>query len=363
MFPAEKVTFPNIPFAPNTPLYPLHQHIETYHREVVATRNLAKHLQLSSEVASAEWNPRTQVWDLVIRAGDISRREEAEYFIIANGHYRYPAVPAWEGTDEWLAAEHPGSRELKHSLCGVHFVDGTSLSASKVTIYLATGYQVLAPFLSADLAVAPHKASSPITKLTTNGKYIRPLHLDLFSAGDPDMPVGRLAFVGLGYFVAAASASYAQGLFFGHAISQQGFLPEREEVLQEVVEREAAVRAAGFEPHQIGHKFTAPGDAEAYQNHLVALIRAKSQLPLPAFLRTPDRETFVEPWRLAWRAKGIKLGLTWLKALEKGVAGEARFTSQTGTEADWVRAMETLEAWGEEQEVKDAAAVVGVEFA
>ena len=59
----------------------------------------------------------------------------------------------------------------------------------------------------------------------------------------------------------------------------------------------------------------------------------------------------------------MKLGLTWAKALKKGVADDATFTSRTGTETDWVRAMEALEAWGEAEEVKEAAAVVEAEFA
>ena len=54
--------------------------------------------------------------------------------------------------------------------------------------------------------------------------------------------------------------------------------------------------------------------------------------------------------------------MTWLKAVERGVAGEARFTSQEGSEEDWVKAMETLQAWGDAEEIKDAAAIAGVEF-
>lgn len=51
------------------------------------------------------------------------------------------------------------------------------------------------------------------------------------------------------------------------------------------------------------------------------------------------------------------MGLTWAKAVAKGIAAEERFTSLVGTEEDWVKAMEALEAWGEEEEAKELAAV------
>ncbi|KAK4700206.1 hypothetical protein P7C70_g6043, partial [Phenoliferia sp. Uapishka_3] len=236
----------------------------------------------------------------------------------------------------------------------IHFVDGSTLSAAKVTIYLATGYKLLAPFLTSDLIVTHHSAPPPAKKLSTNERYIRPLHLDLFSAGDADIPVNRLAFIGISYFVAAAANAYAQGLYVGHAIAQKDFLPNHEDVLKEVEDREKGVRKAGFDPFKIGHKFTAPGDAEAYQNHFISLIRQRSQIALPPYLSNP-KDDFVEKWRVDWRAKGLKLGSTWLKAVEKGVAGQKRFTSETGTEEDWVRAMEALEAWGEEEAVVDSS--------
>ena len=66
------------------------------------------------------------------------------------------------------------------------------------------------------------------------------------------MPLNRLAFVGLGYFVAAGANAYIQGLYVGHAIAQADFLPRREEALREIAAGEEKVRAAGFEPFEIG---------------------------------------------------------------------------------------------------------------
>lgn len=333
------MSYPNLPFAPNTPLYPLHHHIQSYHASVIKTRKLAPYLRFSSEISQADWNARTQTWDLVIKSAvdGSTRREEAEHLVVANGHYKYPNEPTWEGLESWKSSARQGDRIVKHSLwyrgseelagrtcivigfgasgwdiarqalefadevltdrsipvsplkgalvqvyhsfdppaegsphlppiprtitkprishltrTAIHFVDGSSLSAAKITIFLATGYEVLAPFLSSDLVVAPHPAPSPVTKLATNGRYIRPLHLDLFAAGDPDMPIDRLCFIGIGWFVAAAANAYAQGLYVGHAIAQKGFLPSHEDVSNEVEDREQRVRDAGFEPFQIG---------------------------------------------------------------------------------------------------------------
>ena len=83
---------------------------------VVEQKKLAPFIHLSSEVVSARWAQRTQSWDLVIKSGAIENAMSSDYLIAANGHYRYPKEPEWEGVTDWKASGNPGDRVVKHAL-------------------------------------------------------------------------------------------------------------------------------------------------------------------------------------------------------------------------------------------------------
>lgn len=130
------------------------------------------------------------------------------------------------------------------------FTDGTTVESDDAVILLGTGFNLLAPFLTR-LTVGPHSKDSPSDHLTTNKKYIRPLHQEIFSL-DPQLPTNALAFSGLVWYIGVAQNSIAQGLYIAHAIANDEFLAPREELVKELAEYEAEQRAKGFEPYDAG---------------------------------------------------------------------------------------------------------------
>lgn len=106
----------------------------------------------------------------------------------------------------------------------IHFIDGSTLVAPRGTpirLVLATGYSLSIPFLSPHLlrqhaldAAHPH----PPGALETNGMYLRPLWRDVLAVPE-GLPPTALGVVGLPWYVAAAQASYIQGLVLAHALA------------------------------------------------------------------------------------------------------------------------------------------------
>lgn len=156
-------------------------------------------------------------------------------------------LPAIKGT-------HRKPRIQRFTRSSIIFTDNSTLKLSgPVSILLGTGYHLLAPFLSPDLllGVAPGEPSTNVT-LTTNTRYIQPLHNHIFALAPPSLPTNALAFVGLPVGVANAPSDYAQGLYIAHAISSGRILDEREQLLQDLAESHTTLRELGFEPEEIG---------------------------------------------------------------------------------------------------------------
>lgn len=130
------------------------------------------------------------------------------------------------------------------------FLDGTTIPSDHVTIILCTGYTLLAPFLR-DLHEGP--ITKTTTTLTTNGDYIRPLHHSIFAL-DSRLPRDALSFISLPWYIGNGPNTYIQGLFLGHSFASVDgeFLPTNEVGIKELIEREEAKRAEGFEPFDIG---------------------------------------------------------------------------------------------------------------
>ncbi|GAA6035458.1 hypothetical protein JCM8097_000264 [Rhodosporidiobolus ruineniae] len=246
----------------------------------------------------------------------------------------------------------------------IYFEDGTLIPTSpdsRVSIVLATGYSLSIPFLSPHLLQqAPLKAAEPLpSTLTTNGTYLRPLFRDLLVL-DPRIPPNALGVIGLPWFIAAAQGSYIQGLVLAHAFANEKetqLLPEetRDGALKELEEFEDRRRKEeGAEPFEIGHKFLSLGQAEAYQDALLTLIRSHSLIPLPSRLASPSTP-YVPDWRRWGRANTIRLRRAFLLAVEEGIEAE-RFRAKEGTEEEWIRTLEALNEWyeGKEREEEEA---------
>ncbi|BGP20840.1 hypothetical protein JCM10213_008124 [Rhodosporidiobolus nylandii] len=256
----------------------------------------------------------------------------------------------------------------------LHFTDGTSLPTparrgSKTTILLCTGYRLSLPFLEKS-GVVSHVSLPPGAALPdpadglriVNDTYLHPLSHSLFPLlppvpHHPAPPPAALAVVSLPWFAAASQLSYAQGLAVGHAIAagdggwallggEGGYEQARRQAQQE----ERGKRERGEDVGVIGHKFTHPGAAEAYQSSLLHLLRLSSTTPLPPHLSAPDAE-YVPAWRLWGRANTVRLKAAWAMAVREGVEG--RFVplgngeeeEAEGAEEEWEGKMRALEEW------------------
>ena len=124
--PHPTMTYPGYPFPPNTPLFPSHEYVESYHIDVAEKLNLTQYIQLDSEVYAAGWrgNSTHGKWEVEVRQSDLRTgqstilRDTFDHLVVANGHNHYPRVPHFNGTSEWLAhspADKP-RRELLHSI-------------------------------------------------------------------------------------------------------------------------------------------------------------------------------------------------------------------------------------------------------
>lgn len=151
-------------------------------------------------------------------------------------------------------------------------MDETTLDVD--SIVLATGYEIRKDFLDQGHAIitdpSAHSNKSAAQGLVTNLKYIFPLHQHIFSLC-PAYPTNALAFIGLPSAIANCPSDIAQSLFALHAILNSTLLPPRPKLLEELAEREEALRQRGLDPYIIGHNVRIePSD---YQDELVEFLK------------------------------------------------------------------------------------------
>ncbi|GAA5828557.1 hypothetical protein JCM11251_000849 [Rhodosporidiobolus azoricus] len=250
----------------------------------------------------------------------------------------------------------------------IHFTDGSSVSTvdKKTSIVLATGYILSIPFLSPHLlsqAPLPLPPATPPANLTTNGAYLRALYRDVLVL-DPRLPPNALGLIGLPWFIAAAQASYIQGLLCAHAFANEDhgrLLPggTRQGALRELEEEEERRRKDGEgEPFIEGHKFSRAGAAEAYQDSLLSLLHSRSSVPLPPMFSNPSTP-YVPEWRRWGRAQTINLRRAFLRAVQEGVEEQLfRAKGKYGLgveemEREWVEVMHALSEWEEKRKEED----------
>ena len=299
---------------------------------------------------------RIRGWPLTPSSADISTQTVFHadkvyhsYTEKPNASIKYAPVP---GTT-------PINSRISHlNKDGIHFQDGSTLNPDKVSILVGTGYDLLIPFLPM-LKVGKLDPDDAHHELTTNKRYLRPLLHDTFAVQD-GMPLDALAFSGLHSFLSNAQASYAQGLLIGHVLAKEGggeaFFDEgRGEMYAGLEAKEKRLREAGADQFTNGHKYTAPGTAEDFQDGLVDLVRARSLLPMPAFLA--DGQPYVSAWRRKYgvRKTAFFLRKGWRRAMEYGVEGQFTEVPRTGgrkvaTEEEFVEAMDRLFEWETEQD-------------
>ncbi|GAA5845804.1 hypothetical protein JCM9279_002380 [Rhodotorula babjevae] len=284
-------------------------------------------------------------WDAAQQTVLVAKQVYHSYTVHPGAPVKLPPVP---GTTHKPRISH-------FSPSAIHFVDGSTLPTPRETpirLILATGYSLSIPFLSPHLleqrTLDPAHPRPP-HNLETNGACLRPLWRDVLAV-PVGLPPTALGVVGLPWFVAAAQASYIQGLVLAHALAAPSanegrVLGRSAQQMRDEVDRaeETRRKEEGVEPFVVGHKFTEPGQAESYQDALLSLLRSSSPVALPDHLG-PSNTPFVSPWRRRFRGSIVALRRAFLRAVEEGKEEEFR-ASGSGSEEEWVEAMERLERW------------------
>lgn len=237
--------------------------------------------------------------------------------------------------------------------------NGTTLTAIDSVIF-ATGYQFLLPFLSRSpspdipvaLTVSPstNYTSDTAPSLQTNTRYIYPLHQHIFSLS-PTHPPAALAFVGLPVLIANCPSDIAQSMLIAHTIANASVLPERKELLSQLLEREESLRQRGYDPYIAGHKMVGgDDDAQDYQNELVRFLKRGGTIP-------DDGKDYVEPWRRLARKDNFLIKRGWTRIEEAGPEEVEKWLDGVETEEQWADLLFRLWRWQKKYEEKEGVCV------
>ncbi|KIN95358.1 hypothetical protein M404DRAFT_1007501 [Pisolithus tinctorius Marx 270] len=73
--PVPMMTYPGFPFPPGTPLFPLHEYIEQYHRDYATNYGLWPYIKFNHTVLSSSWagTPQTGHWEIIVEDGNGNR--------------------------------------------------------------------------------------------------------------------------------------------------------------------------------------------------------------------------------------------------------------------------------------------------
>jgi len=239
----------------------------------------------------------------------------------------------------------------------VVFADG-STSDSIDSVILATGYEYRVPFLSVGgaLAIDPLADSFPeeAHALTTNLRYIVPLHEHIFSLAAA-YPTNALAFIGLPMLISNCPSDAAQSLLVAHAIADSDLLPSREAMLEALRTKEERMREHDLDPYYLGHRMVRIGGegdgridsaAHDYQDSLINFLKERKALP-------DEGGAFVEQWRRWIQREADVLWAAWQHVESKGDRAVENWLEGVKTEVDWVHLMKLLVRWELDQSVHD----------
>ncbi|KAF9234989.1 hypothetical protein BU15DRAFT_89735 [Melanogaster broomeanus] len=385
--PIPTMTYPGFPFPPGTPLYPSHECVEQYHQDYALHYNLEEG---SWDVVVEDHNGhkiRRSFDHLMVANGHnhephiltypgqddwLSRRSASswEREIIHSIFYREPqryanrtvVVVGTGASGRDMASQlvlyarkvyHSGRShsdpatgpvELKPEISNftsdaVVFADG-SRAHDVDAVILGTGYDLRIPFLEdgGEALVKPKSSKRDDRVLTTNLRYLFPLHQHVFSLSS-SYPTNALAFIGLPIFVANCPSDFAQSIYAAHIIANGSLLGSREELLKELDASEDELRSRGYDPYYIGHRLV-DGSSFDYQDSLIDYLKERKAIP-------DDGTNFVEDWRReAGTFQHLKRG--WHRVEELGEQGT--WLQGVETEKDWADLMKRLDQWQKEWE-------------
>ena len=123
--------------------------IQRYHRDLVDSLDLRRHIWFDTEVTAAQWDPVDSSWLLSTAAGDQIR---ADVLVCATGVLHHPAVPDIPGLDSFAGP-------VVHT---ARWDDGLDLTGKRVAVIGtgSTGVQVVSALVRHAAAVV-HYARSP----------------------------------------------------------------------------------------------------------------------------------------------------------------------------------------------------------
>ncbi|KAI6101317.1 hypothetical protein F5141DRAFT_1008846 [Pisolithus sp. B1] len=224
----------------------------------------------------------------------------------------------------------------------VVFADG-STAQDVDTILLATGYDLRVPFLEegGEVVVKPRSNETDGHRLTTNLRYLFPLHRHIFSLAAP-YPTNALAFIGLPILLSNCLSDTAQSIYATSIIVNSSLLAPRAELLRQLAESEEDLRRRGHDPYYIGHRMVDESGFD-YQDGLIEALRSKGGLP-------EQNTSFVEAWRreIFDHVGSLKRGWKRLEAL--GQAQE--WLEGVESEEDWFQLMKRVSVWQDDWEKK-----------
>ncbi|KIN95372.1 hypothetical protein M404DRAFT_1007507 [Pisolithus tinctorius Marx 270] len=401
------MTYPAFPFPPGTPLFPLHEYIERYHRDYATLHGLWPYVKFNHTVLSSSWvgTPQAGRWEIVVEDRNGDRVERSfDHLVVANGHNHEPHIVVFPGQEAWLENAKGGpEREILHSVwyrdpnqyvnrtvivvgggaSGVDIASQVSQYAHKVylsvrsslleapigpvemkpgishftsndvvfmdgsavrgvdAVLLATGFDLRMPLLeeSGEVIVKPGSKESDGRRLTTNLRYLFPLHKHIFSLSE-SYPTNALAFIGLPIFSFSCSLDTAQSIYASSIIANGSLLESRTELLNQLADSEEDLRSRGYDPYYIGHRMVDNSTFD-YQENLIDTLRSKGGLP-------DQNTTFVEPWRRegVYYWSNVKRGWKRLEAL--GLA--EKWLEGVESEEEWVELMRRVNAWQKDWE-------------
>jgi hypothetical protein len=223
----------------------------------------------------------------------------------------------------------------------VVFADGSRVHDVD-SVILGTGYDLRIPFLEdgGDVLVEPKSSERDERGLTTNLRYLFPLHRHIFSLSS-SYPTNALAFIGLPIRITPCPLAFAQSTYAAHIIANGSLLGSREELLEELDASEDDLRLRGYDPYYIGHLMV-DGSNSDYQDGLIDSLKERKAIP-------DDGTKYVEGWRReAETYQHLKRG--WQRVEELGQQGA--WLHGVETENEWSDLMKRLNQWQKEWETQ-----------
>ncbi|KAG8955228.1 hypothetical protein FRC03_011275 [Tulasnella sp. 419] len=248
-------------------------------------------------------------------------------------------------SDDLFNATLPNTKpEISHlNSTSIIFVDGSSITTPD-SIILATGYELRYPFLSSMLTRPIHRQpSSYNSELSTNMRYIRPLHEHILSLSSKHR-LGSLYFVGLPTRLSSAGSDAAQALFIANTIANPAMLPSRDSLLAALIEHEASLLADGFDPEVVGHTMLRTDTAgQKYQEQLIEWLRERGASTRDGL---PEGK-YIPGWRRLAADNLMTLRRAWRKVESLGEHEVRSWLEGIQTEDEWGDLMSRLIAWND----------------